>query len=160
VKLTDKQIAEYCYRSYTAADGLWFMKVEERYGFEIALEIDNEVWKVMPKIQARKLKSLMKMGNGIEALSECLTTKLSLEGYAFKTEDIKSGDGFRIIIEKCPWHNLMVKSGRKELSGKVGSCICNTEFPVWASEFGENISFELKNQICTGSERCVIEFSH
>jgi len=53
LKLTDKQIVEYFKRSYTAVDGLWFMKVEEIYGFDTALDIDEEVWKVMPKIQAR-----------------------------------------------------------------------------------------------------------
>ena len=58
-QLTDQQIAEYFHRSFTAADGLWFVKVEEKYGFDAALEIDNEVWKVLPKIQARKMKSLL-----------------------------------------------------------------------------------------------------
>ncbi len=49
--LTDQQAAEYFHRSFTAVDGLWFMKVEEKHGFDAALEIDNEVWKVLPKIQ-------------------------------------------------------------------------------------------------------------
>lgn len=160
MELNDKQIAEYCYRSYTAADGLWFMKIEEKYGFDTALEIDNEVWKVMPKVQARMLKSIGKMEMGIDALSECLTTKLAIEGYAFKTEKTKNGSGFRIIIERCPWHDLIVKSGRENLSGKVGACICNTEYSVWASEFDDNISYELQCQICKGSEFCVFEFTH
>ena len=160
MELNDKQIAEYCYRSYTAVDGLWFMKIEEKYGFDAALDTDNEVWKVVPKIQARILKSFKKMEGGIEALFECLTTKFTIEGYAFKTEKTKNGSGFRIIIERCPWHNLMVKSGRENLSGKVGTCICNTEYSVWASEFDEKISFELQCQICKGSEFCVLEFTH
>ena len=42
-ELTDKQIAAYFHRSYTAADGLWFMKVEEKCGFDTALEIDDQV---------------------------------------------------------------------------------------------------------------------
>ena len=56
INLTDVQIAEYYHRSFSVVDGLWFMKIEERYGFEAALDIDSEVWKVVPKIQARKLK--------------------------------------------------------------------------------------------------------
>ncbi len=160
IELTDKQIAEYFHRSYTAADGLWFIKVEEKYGFEQALEIDNEVWKVLPKIQARFLKSTGKMEKGIDALFRCLSTKLSIDGFNFRGEKIINGNGFKIIIGECPWHNLMVKSGRGELSGKVGTRICNTEYSVWVSEFDDNISYELQSQICRGSEFCILQFSH
>ncbi len=155
VKLSDRQIADYFHRSYTAVDGLWFMKLEEEYGFDKALEIDRRVWEVLPKIQARKLKSILDVGEGLEALEECLTTKLDLEGFSFETEGFE--EGFRIIIHECPWHELMVRSGREELSGKVGSVICDTEYPVWASEFGD-IRFELKEQICEGSSCCTLDF--
>ncbi len=60
MKLTDKEISEYLHRCYTAADGLWFVKVEEKYGFDSALDIDKEVWKVIPKIQSRFLKNKLK----------------------------------------------------------------------------------------------------
>ena len=160
IELNDKQIAEFCHRSYTAVDGLWFMKVEEKYGFDAALEIDNEVWKVLPKIQARMLKSMGKMKSGMEALFECFTTKLTLEGYAFKTDKIGNNSGFRVIIDRCPWHDLMIKAKRENLSGKVGTLICNTEGSVWASEFDDNIRFELQSQICKGSEFCILQFSH
>jgi len=156
IRLTPQQIAEYFHRSYTAVDGLWFSKVEEKYGFEAALGIDNEVWKVFPKMQARLLKSMAEMGSGLEALYECLTTKLAIEG--FKFQDKKSGNGVTIIISECPWHNLMIKSGREKLSGKVGTMVCNTEYSVWASEFGENLGFELKDQICQGAPYCVLQF--
>jgi predicted ArsR family transcriptional regulator len=157
IKLTPEQIAEYFHRSYTAVDGLWFMKVEEKYGFDVALDIDNEVWKVFAKMQARLLKSLSKAGDGVDALFECLTTKLTLEGFEFKAE--KNGSrSFKITINECPWHNLMIKSGRENLSGKVGAIVCNTEYSVWASEFGENVRFELKQQICRGAKSCILQF--
>jgi hypothetical protein len=159
IQLNDKQIADYCYRSYTAADGLWFMKVEEKYGFAAALEIDNEVWKVLPKIQARMLKSMGNVENGMEALLECFTTKLTLDGFTFRVERTGDDSGFRVIIERCPWYDLMVKSGREDLSGKVGTLICNTEYSVWASEFDDNIYFELQHQICQGSQFCILQFS-
>jgi predicted ArsR family transcriptional regulator len=154
MRLSNKQIAEYFHRSYTAVDGLWFIKVEEKYGFDVALEIDNEVWKILPKIQARMLKSMIKE-KGRDALFECLTTKLILEGFEFKAE--KSDDGFKIIISKCPWYNLMLKSGREKLSERVGTLICNTEYSVWASEF-DDMHFELRTQICKNSEFCILSF--
>ncbi len=160
IELNDKQVLEFCHRSYTAVDGLWYMKVEEKYGCDTALEIDNEVWKVLPKIQARLLKSTGKIENGMEALFECLTTKLILDRFNFKTEKTENGSGFKIIIDRCPWYDLMVKSGRGHLSGKIGSRICNTEYSAWAAEFNDGICFELQSQICNGSESCRLQFSH
>jgi hypothetical protein len=132
------------------------MKVEEKYGFNVALEIDREVWKVMPKIQARMIKSMLSKGDGEAAFLESLRAKLSLEGFKFTVE--QKENGFRIQIIDCPWHNLMVKSGREEYSGKVGSAVCNVEYSVWASEFDENTRFTLRAQKCTGSKHCALDF--
>ncbi|MGW8223617.1 MAG: DUF6125 family protein [Syntrophobacteria bacterium] len=158
LKLTEKQISEYYKRSYTAVDGLWFMKVEERYGFDTALDIDDEVWQVMPKIQARKLKSMGNLTDGLDVLRECLTTKLTLDGFAFETEQGADGRSLKITLSECPWHNIMIKSGREQLSEKVGTRICTTEYQVWAAEFGDDIKFELGDQICGGLECCMLIF--
>ncbi len=158
IKLTNEQAADFFHRCYAAVDGLWCMKVEKRYGFETALEIDNAVWQVFPKIQARKLKELTKLGNGIEALRECFTTKLSLEGYSYKVENKDDRGGFQITIAQCPWHESMVDSGREKLSPRVGNAICTTEHSVWASEFGGDIRCEQQRRLCEGSETCLIQF--
>jgi hypothetical protein len=154
-QINDKQMAEYFRRSYTATDGLWFMKVEEMHGFDIALEIDHQVWKVLPKIQARMLKSMLNLDNGLKGLCEGISTRLALEGFEFRGEN--EVDGFRIFIKKCPWHELMIKSGREHLSEKVSDLICSTENSVWAMEFGD-IIFELEAQICKGSTGCILRF--
>jgi len=159
IELSGEQTADFLYRCYSAVDGLWCMKVEEKYGFDVALDIDNEVWKVFPKIQARKLKELTGLGDGIEALYECLTTKMRLEGYSFKAARLGNDGAFRITINDCSWHNIMVSSGRKHLSARVGNKICATEFSVWASEFGKDIQVEQECRICGGSETCTIRFS-
>jgi len=164
-ELTEPQKAEYFRRSYTAVDGLWFMKVEEMRGFEEALEADRRVWSVLPKIQARTLKSMLKAGEGIEGLAECIAAKHSAEGFDFEAgidggEDV-NGRILRLIISKCPWHELLAKSGREALSERVGSAICNVEYAAWAAEFGDEdrkISFNLKSQICKGDEVCTFLF--
>jgi hypothetical protein len=155
MEITDEQRAEYFHRSYAAADGLWFMKVEERYGFDVALEIDEEVWRVLPKIQARAIKSILNLGSGRDDLLQGIAARLALEGFEFEAE--REEWGFRIAISRCPWHDLMIKSGRENLSEKVGSIICPTENAVWASEFGD-MNFELESQICRGSEQCTLRF--
>jgi len=154
-ELTDEQIAEYFRRSYTAADGLWFMKVEDKFGFDAALEVDDQVWGVLPKIQARTLKTMMDLDNGMDGLYRSVTVRLGLEGFEF--EAVRNGQGFIIFIRRCPWHDIMVKSGRAHLSEKVSSRICREENKVWATEFG-GISFELEAQICKGREGCTLLF--
>jgi hypothetical protein len=163
--------ALYFQRSYIAADGLWFMKIEEKRGFDEALETDCAVWRVMPKIQARFLKSLTRMGQGINegspdfaeqnsgclALHECLTTKLDLEGFRFETQ--WEGDrAFILSIGWCPWYDALVKAGRTHIAAKIGKCICTAEYSVWAREFGETIMFEMLDYLCAGSRCCMMKF--
>jgi hypothetical protein len=155
--LSDEQIAKYFNHPYKTVDGLWFMKVEESYGFTAALQIDKEVWKVMPKIQARLVKSMLNLNKDASGLLESLETKLALEGFRFAVKKIE--DGFCIQISDCPWHNLMLKSGREGISEKVGATICGVEYCVWASEFDENIHFTLADQKCKGSEFCILNFN-
>lgn len=157
VPMSEKDIAEYFRRSYTAVDGLWFMKVEERRGFEDALDIDREVWKILPKIQARTLKALTHMEYGMDALFHCFTTKLSMEGYLFTTA--RNGDrSFTVTISRCPWHDMMVRKGRGHIAGEVGTVICRNEYAVWASEFDRTAGFEMHDFLCAGSEYCSLEF--
>ena len=154
--LSSSQIAEYFNRSYTAVDGLWFMKVEEKYGFDAALKVDDEVWKVLPKIQARMIKKFLGLAKGPAALFEGLKTRLELENFKFKSE--KTKNGFRISVTDCPWHNLMIKSGRGNLAEKVGKKVCSTEYRVWVCELAENMKFTLKSQKCSKADYCILEF--
>jgi len=159
IELTQEHITGYFHRSFSVIDGLWFMKIEEKYGFETALEIDREIWKVVPKIQARTLKSMKGLENGSISLQDALETKLTLEDYTFETEKIGSDGGFQIKISTCPWHELMVKSGRKHLSEKIGRAICSKEYQIWASEFDDSVEFTLKEQLCGGRKECILCFT-
>lgn len=159
LQLTDRQIADYFHRSYTTVDGLWFMKLEELRGFDEALQIDVEVWKVMPKIQARKLKALSGLESGLDALFECFTTKLAIEGFQIQ-DATRSLDGrsCEIIVSQCPWCELLAKSGRRHLAETIGRAICDTEYGVWAAEFGNNIRLDIGDRICGGCSACAIRF--
>jgi hypothetical protein len=155
MELSDSEVADYFRRSYTAADGLWFLKVEERYGFENALQIDEEVWKVLPKIQARMIKDMADLESGIDGLLRGIDTRLRLEGFSFQAE---RGEGmFSIIVSRCPWHDLMINSGREQLSGRVGELICQAENSTWAREFGD-IGFQCSSCICRGDAVCRLLF--
>ena len=155
--LSDADRARYFQRSFVAADGLWFMKIEEKRGFDEALDTDCAVWKVMPKIQARTLKSLTGLERGLEALHGCLATKLELEG--FRYESRREGDrAFIISITGCPWYDALVKADRTHIAAKIGKCLCTAEYAVWAREFGDTIVFEMLDYLCGGADCCVLKF--
>jgi hypothetical protein len=185
---SSKDIVEYLQKNFTTADGLWFVKIEEILGFERALEIDKEVWKVLPKIQARFIKtkleekflyiqkssaykqnlanetdgkqdiqqSLNSFGTE-EFFIEALRIKMRLDNFKFRL--LKKPGLVKVIINQCPWHEIMLKSKREHLSGKIGSAICSTEYEVFASEFLKNTSFKIKSRICNSATTCVFEFS-
>ena len=154
--LSNEQIIDYLHRSYTAVDGLWFEKVEEEYGFEEALKIDEKVWYVLPKIQARKLKSMTGLSSGIDDLYECFTTKLGIDRIVFSSS--KDEEGFTIRITECPWLKLLCNANREHLAGEIGSRICTAEYSTWAKEFGSEIRYELQSQLCKGGECCELRF--
>ena len=156
IKLSSKQKTDFFRRCYTAVDGLWFVKAEERLGKKKALEIDKEVWKVMPKIQARALKSLGKQETGLAALADCFTAKLDLEGFRYRIR--KSKNHLVVMLTYCPWHDILVKTKREHLSKSISEMICRTEYGVWAKEFGPGISFALPQKLCLGAKHCVLNF--
>jgi hypothetical protein len=181
--LNSKQTKEYLQNSYAKVDGLWFLKIEEQFGFDKALEIDLAVWKVMPKIQARYLKSVTKIGeieDSFKRFFECLKIKMDLDNFKVKAMrskkdtknkikvskksanhslDLEENNIITITVNSCPWHNLMIKSGRENLSEKIGNLICGNEYSIFASEFDKNIKFELGEQICAGSAYCKFVFT-
>jgi hypothetical protein len=157
--LTSEQKSHYFQRSFTAVDGLWFVKTEEFRGFDHALETDREVWKVMPKIQARLLKEMLQVSEGMAALQSCLEAKLEAEGYGFEIGFQDAGRCLALKISRCPWHDAMIKAGREKLSGKVGRIICQAEYQTWASEFGKDIDFSMDPLLCEGNPCCTFRFS-
>ena len=156
MKLTSEQIQAYLLRSYTALDGLWFMRAEKQWGFDAALELDRQVWAVMPKIQARQLKELLKAGDGLEGLAWCLKSKLELDGFQFEVQ--LSETELQVRIHFCPWQDRLEKAGRSHLGVQIASVICPTEYAVWAEEFGcRPLPFE-REGCCAGKSSCRLCF--
>lgn len=155
--MTSEAIRQYLLRSYTAVDGLWFMKVEERFGFEAALDLDVQVWEVMAKIQARQMKSLLSAGQGVSGLQKCLGAKMATEGFVFRAEQ-KLRD-LDVAITGCHWFDKMVKAGRGNLAAAIGNRICTTEYSVWAREFGCSFQFACDRKICEGKAECRLRFA-
>ena len=155
---SDRQRADYFQRSYVAVDGLWFVKTEKSRSFEEALALDESVWRVMPKIQQRKIRELFGISvRGLAGLRETLARRFQLEGYVY--ECVADGPSRLVFrVRECPWLAVIRKSGRDDIAGIVGERICTAEYTVWASECGDDISFRLGSQLCKGCDSCELAF--
>ncbi len=155
--LTHEQVEDYLYRSYTRVDGLWFVLTEERYGFEAALALDEAVWKVMPKIQARHLQQQLTLTRDAPGLARALKAKLALDRYSFTA--IETRDGIEIVLSACPWHDLILRSGRRHIAERIGGVICGVEFPGFAREFNCSCTAAPERRLCADGTPCRFRFA-
>ena len=65
-------------KNWLAHDGLWFQAVEEKYGMEMAIEVDRAAWEKFTVVEAQRVMARLKIepGGGIPALVECLKHRL------------------------------------------------------------------------------------
>ena len=152
-KFTDAQIADFLRRSYFAIDGLWFVKTEERRGFDEALDMDESVWDVMSKLQVRKAKAVLGITCGSLAdLAKAFQLKLAAEGYEFDVED--AGDRVELNVRVCPWYEILKSSDRTSIAETIAERICAREFAGWIREFSPGIEFEILQRLCVESDGC------
>jgi len=153
-----KLIADYLRKCFVSVDGLWFMKVEQGADFEKALELDIEVWKVLPKIEARTIQELLDIGKGMQALRQALEFKLSAEDSRFKLSPL-GHNGFTLEVRDCSWVAHIRKANREQFLERISESICSLEFGTFASEFGSNISVEHDCSSCRSEGGCLFYFS-
>lgn len=153
-----EMVVEMLRRSYFAVDGLWFVMLEEEGGLERAMEIDERVWQVMPKIQARKARELLQAhADTPGALVRCMALKFAAEGHRYDVSFTNPREA-AIVISKCPWRDILEDSGRQHLGPEIADRICAAEIAGWAKEFspedGPPIEAEMAESICKGNAHC------
>ena len=65
-------------KNWLAHDGLWFRAVEDRFGMEVALELDRQAWEKFTVIEAKRIMMYLQLkpGGGIPALIQALEFRL------------------------------------------------------------------------------------
>jgi len=88
-------------RNLWRVDGLYFLGIEERFGTEAATQIDTDCWKILGKLEARELKTLLHIEkNDIPALTYALrNTSWSLYQEEKQVESSPSKGVYRVT--KC-----------------------------------------------------------
>jgi hypothetical protein len=105
-------------RDVWTEDGLYYLGIENRYGTKIATEIDQEVWAVMGKVQARRVKECLGItDSSIQGLFTALQHTdwwLDMEEKEFELEERR----LRITNRKCRVHIARLKKGLGEFNCK------------------------------------------
>jgi len=156
--MEERIITEYLRRSYSAVDGLWFMMIERHFCFNKALELDAEVWSILPKIQSRKVKELLSLeGKGVSDFVQAIKVKLEAEEYDYEIAT-EGDDHIQIKIHRCPWFEILKKANREHLACKIADAICPAEFGVWLKEFDLNMDISTPARFCNGDNVCIWDF--
>ncbi len=143
-ELSKEQLADFIFlhlRNMWAVDGLYYLGIEEKFGTKAATEIDQKVWKIMGKIEARKLKELLAIkGDDIPSMMKAL----QYSGWAMDLEDkeiIIENDRGIIRNVKCRVQNTRIKKGLNEFGCKTVRWGFLKSF---AKEFNLNIEVDCK----------------
>ena len=116
-----EKIADFVFmhlRDMWAVDGFYYMFIEEKYGTEVATEIDRQVWEVMGKIEARKIKKLLNITG--DTVTDVIKA-LRYSGWSMDLEDkeITEKNGVGIVRNvKCRVQNTRIKKGLGEFGCK------------------------------------------
>ncbi|MEM4258368.1 MAG: DUF6125 family protein [Candidatus Thermoplasmatota archaeon] len=123
-------------RNLWAVDGLYYLGIEEKWGTAEATTIDEHVWKVMGKIEARKLKEFFHLqGSDVKSMMHAL----QYSSWALDLEDKE------IIIEEnravirntyCRVQTTRLKKGLSEFACKP---VRLGFLKAFAAEFNPNI---------------------
>jgi hypothetical protein len=105
-------------RNMWSVDGLYYIGIEEKFGNEGAIEIDANVWEVMGKIEAKRLKTIM--GISGEDISSMIGA-LRISSWALDLEEKEIEiERDRAILRNtnCRVQNTRIKKGLGEFPCK------------------------------------------
>ena len=128
--IPNEQLREICSRTYYTIDGLWFLAVEEKYGFDVAFEMNQVVWERASSIIGKRLvKNLNLDGKPpLQALLELIFADPLM--YVHRPEVVTLTDTtavFRCI--ECPIQVARIRDGKGAYDGKPG---CSLLFESYA----------------------------
>jgi hypothetical protein len=134
-------------RNLWRVDGLYFLGIEEKFGTKAATEIDINCWKLMGKLEARDLRTLLEIKrNDVPSLMYALrNTSWALDHRNKEVEVSREKGIFRVV--KCHTQQARLKKGLEIFPCKN---VRLTYLKAFAEEFNPNI--EVKCNICPPDE--------
>ncbi|MFH1625160.1 MAG: DUF6125 family protein [Pseudomonadota bacterium] len=103
-------------RLFLALDGFWFLAVEERFGYQAALDIDTKAWEGYFPYEARLLRRVLGIEEeGIPGIIETLKHSAFVPCMEQQIEESSERRGV-FALYKCPSLEAMENAGRKEFT--------------------------------------------
>lgn len=118
-QIPTEKLIEVCSRSLNTLDGSWFTAIEQKYGLDVAIELDVEVWQKFPRIHAKRLlKALaIKEDTPFQTLAKMLQVDPMMA--IFKPEIVEQTDNRAILrCTDCPPQKARIRDGRGEFPCK------------------------------------------
>ena len=139
--LTREELLEFwtdASKNWLAHDGLWFREVENKYGLEAAMELDQKAWEKFTVIEAQRIMKRLGMepGGGIPALVQALKFRL----YALiNVQEVKEVSDTRCVfrMNKCRVQDARKRQGLSDFP-------CKTVGIVEYSGFAKTIDPRIK----------------
>jgi hypothetical protein len=119
--ISEADLREIAARTYYTIDGLWFLAVEEKYGFDAAFELNQVVWqKAGPIIGKRLLKNLdTKNKSPLQILMEMLFADPLIHVHKPKVIELTDTKVVFRFIE-CPIQVARIRDGKGVYDGIPG----------------------------------------
>jgi hypothetical protein len=119
--LSADELMEVCSRSMYTIDGLWFLSVEEKFGFEVAFELNQRVWERCAPILGRRLKKKLDLEGKppLQALAAMLQADPMMIVHKPIIHSL-TDDMMVVRCMECPIQVARIRDGRGVYNGKPG----------------------------------------
>lgn len=118
-------------RSFNTVDALWFLEVEERYGFDVAYEIDVRVWQRFSPIHARRLLEHLNIRESTPVRTVARLIQADPLSSLQKPEFVSLTDSeARFRCTDCPTQTARIRDGKELFPGEP---VCRVMYQGYAS---------------------------
>ena len=118
-QIPTEKLVELCSRISYTLDGLWFTLVEEKFGLDVALEIDVEVWRKLCLVQAKRIPKYFPIDEGSSIRNLIKVIELDPLLAVYKPKAVELTDNRAVLrLTDCPPQKARIRNGRGEFPCK------------------------------------------
>lgn len=128
-------------KNWLAHDGLWFQAIENKYGMDMAIDMDREAWRRFTVIEAKRLIEFLNLGknSGIAGLKRALSFRL----YSSLNEDEIILEENNVLVYRVKTCRVQHARKKKGLSYFPCKSVGIVEYSLFAETIDERFETEV-----------------
>ena len=128
-------------KNWLAHDGLWFQSIEEKYGIDMAIEMDKEAWRKFTVIEARRLIDFLGLekNSGIVGLKKALLFR----PYSSLNQDEFSVEGSNKLIYRVKTCRVQEARRKKGMTDFPCKSVGIIEYSLFAKIIDDRFETEV-----------------